>query len=42
MTLGMTLEINYTKKTKIHKFYMEIKQHTTEQAIGQIRNLKRN
>ena len=42
MTLGMTLEINYTKKTGKFTNYVEIKQHATEQPIDQIRNLKRN
>lgn len=38
---GIKLEkINYKKNWKIHK-YMEIKQHTTEQPMGQRRNQKR-
>ena len=32
MTLGMTLEINYTKKTGKFTNYVEIKQHTTHRV----------
>ena len=32
MTLGMMLEINYTKKTRKFTNYVEIKQHTTQRV----------